>query len=983
MDELTNDVASLQIAPNGITNSASSTTDQVNRILLPTLGSSDSKKKDKKHTRKKHPGSQRHGEDEGEIDECFAAQASEGSRSLKGKAPNKARNKHRNSKENPSNKSRSHGDVHNTPKSPSAKRKNGDNRQPHKGNNNSNRGSNSHRVNNSQKHALHFETYITEQEGVRKLKAGEVFVGKLRINQKNYREAYVPVAALDGDVLLPSQHHRNRALHGDEVMIELLPRDEWRPLKADFANAMILTETEERQLTDDAKEYPSEFLRKTGRVLRIEREVHNRIVIGVFMPLNGPRVDQGHFGFRPLDTKVPRLMIPVDTAPTDLINADSKELTEKYKTQLFSAKIREWHKKSMMAIGELGENLGENGDVDAETKALLVQYAVETAPFSDEAIACLPPTPWSIPAEEYETRTDLRHERVFTIDPATAMDLDDALSIKRSDDGGFIVGVHIADVTFFVKADTALDAEAERRATTVYLVQRNYPMLPRLLCEQLCSLNPGVERLAFSVFWRMDVHGKVLDTWFARSIIKSCIKMSYEDAQLCISKDAAGNTFEGIAAEIPEVSGDHTAMECAEDVILLNNLALQMRKRRFNNGSLKLDNVKLMFRLDESGLPEDFRTYEQKDSNRLVEEFMLLANCSVARQLHDKLPSHAFLRRQLGPDEKQISKAVAALAACGVVIEGRSSAKIHESLMRMAKEEIRKKETKQVTYDLNNEAAKKTVVQFLTKPMKLAEYICEGAAVKKAYAVELQKAVILDKNTPQEDKPVYDFDEMTVDEIKELLENRGEKMHHNEVVMNTTRHYALAMPLYTHFTSPIRRYADVVVHRMLWSTLIQSSEKLRSPAVLANIAKHCNEQKQASKSAQEQSDKIFLCSLLRVRGGMRKEAVVVGVLDAAFDVYIPDFGIEQRVHFDKLDGLREDLVNFSKQSKVLELHWGPNVPAIHFIGMTEDTGVQTIHMFSRIYVLVESDNTIVPVTLKVTPVRYKDESSIANPSLEL
>lgn len=192
----------------------------------------------------------------------------------------------------------------------------------------------------------------------------------------------------------------------------------------------------------------------------------------------------------------------------------------------------------MHPFGTLVEELGPIGDIEVETSALLKDCNFPTEDFSDNVLKCLPPVPWtcvtpifvklpnlssllsSVPDREFEVRKDLRGERVFTIDPETAKDLDDALSIKLNEDGTYDVGVHVADVSYFVKPNTALDRDARKRATSVYLVQRTVPMLPPTLSEQLCSLLPGEERLAFSVIFTMTKEAKVLKKWFGRTVVK-------------------------------------------------------------------------------------------------------------------------------------------------------------------------------------------------------------------------------------------------------------------------------------------------------------------------------------------------------------------------------------------------------------------------------------------------------------------------------
>jgi protein SSD1 len=212
-------------------------------------------------------------------------------------------------------------------------------------------------------------------------------------------------------------------------------------------------------------------------------------------------------------------------------------------------------------------------------------------------------------------RADLRKERIFSIDPPTARDLDDAVSIKALIDGTYELGVHIADVSYFVSPGTEVDAEAYNRATSVYLVQKVIPMLPRLLCEELCSLNPGVDRLAFSVFWNIDSDAKIIgEPRFTRSVINSCAKLWYDHAQAVI-EDRDWNQVNPVT-----LTGDWTDDQVHEDIRLLHKLSLILRARRYEGGALTLNSIKLWFKLDEVGNPVNSGTYEQKDANRLIEE---------------------------------------------------------------------------------------------------------------------------------------------------------------------------------------------------------------------------------------------------------------------------------------------------------------------------------------------------------------------------
>lgn len=238
----------------------------------------------------------------------------------------------------------------------------------------------------------------------------------------------------------------------------------------------------------------------------------------------------------------------------------------------------------------------------------------------------------SIPEREFEVRKDLRGERVFTIDPSTAKDLDDALSLHKNDDGTYDVGVHIADVSYFVKPNTALDRDARKKATSVYLVQRAVPMLPPTLSEQLCSLVAGQERLAFSVVFTITGDGFVTKKWFGKTVIKyvhshyfiillkqhcrSGAQLSYEQVQ---------SVLEGRGLGSAPVALEHEAVDIEHDIEILDGLAQKLSARRAQAGCLSMDSSRMTFELDEKGLPTDCSSAERFDANKLVEEVNLYA----------------------------------------------------------------------------------------------------------------------------------------------------------------------------------------------------------------------------------------------------------------------------------------------------------------------------------------------------------------------
>jgi DIS3-like exonuclease 2 len=492
--------------------------------------------------------------------------------------------------------------------------------------------------------------------------------------------------------------------------------------------------------------------------------------------------------------------------------------------------------------------------------------------FTPEVLACLPAVPWSISQADVAQRRDLRSLRIFSIDPPTARDLDDALSIEELPNGLFRIGVHIADVSHFVTPSTPLDEEAAVRSTSVYLVDRVIPMLPRLLCEELCSLNPGVDRLAFSIIWEMDSTGEIQSTWTGKTIICSCGKLSYPQVQELIDGTA---TPEGAPATGVQLHGTaHSWADVASDALKLHSVASEMRRKRFEvDGALRLDNVRLYFELDDEGKAVEYGAYQQKESNRLVEEFMLAANMTAARIISSAFPDRALLRRHVPPNStklQELSSTVARLLPNAPVLDVSSAGTLQVSLAALRE-------------SVGREVAE-VVTLMCTKPMQLAQYFCTGDYIDETSA---------------------------------------------------WRHYALAVGHYTHFTSPIRRYPDVLVHRLLQAALDKEKDdkvgdssketSLLEGDKVAEIALHANERKAAAKAAQDGALKLYLASLLLDRPEVFK-GVVIGLGGSRFfDVYIPALGIDVRVHTDRIlkGGDAALNLNWSDETKILNIDVAP------------------------------------------------------------
>ncbi|TPX69416.1 hypothetical protein SpCBS45565_g02427 [Spizellomyces sp. 'palustris'] len=702
-----------------------------------------------------------------------------------------------------------------------------------------------------------YEEYLTSAQVADGLKDGTLKLGSLRINKRNRYDSYVTVNDDEQDIYICGMKNRNRAFEGDVVVVKLL---EGQDLQKEVNGEKYRRErrrksNQERQAKCDvvAEGYSSEGElpededidgenRVYGKVVYISERRQDRSFAGT-LQFDSPitQMRERHVNrdrppkivwFKPSDKRVALLAIPLEHAPKDFLQDPVA-----YQNILFKATVLRWPASSQHPFGVVTGTLGQMGEISIETDALLVDAGVTWDAFSDEVLACLPSVPWSIPQEEYSKRRDLRSERIFSIDPQTARDLDDAVSVKPLGDGTFEVGVHIADVTHFVRPGTALDKEARHRATTVYLVRKAIPMLPRLLCEELCSLNPGVERLAFSVIWKMNSSAIGIGTpWFGRTIIKSCAKLSYDHAQRLID----GKDWEGLPQV--EINGSTTIEDIKGDVLRLYEFSKMMRRRRFENGALSIQNAKLWFAIDDYGNPVSTGVYEIKDSNKLIEEFMLLANMAVAQKISSRFSNSALLRNHRKPLKKSMDEFVAFAAKLGYTIDSSTSASL------------------QTSFESIPHAFQRSVLQQLCiKPMQRAKYFCTGA-----------------------------------------------------VDITNWHHYALSVPLYTHFTSPIRRYCDVMVHRMLEAAIENDEYDVYHTKEVALVAKQCNDRKDASKDAQEASQKLFLCAYLKrlcekeavnatqsnqtsAKDGIFAEAIVYNVGTRGFDVLVPKYGLEKRI----------------------------------------------------------------------------------------
>uniref|UniRef100_A0A8I3PWW3 DIS3-like exonuclease 2 n=1 Tax=Canis lupus familiaris TaxID=9615 RepID=A0A8I3PWW3_CANLF len=755
-----------------------------------------------------------------------------------------------------------------------------------------------------------FETYMSKEDVSEGLKRGTLI-------QDGDRDIFI-----DGVVA------RNRALNGDLVVVKLLPEEQWKVIKPESSDKetegayeldlpeelcgshlpqqsmkgyndspdviieaqfddsdsedghsstqnvlvdgvkklsvcvhdkgkedadALVTKEESTSTSQDTRASPEKSLQRSAKVVYISEKKHSRAATGFLKLLadKNSELFRKYALFSPSDHRVPRIYVPLKDCPQDFVTRPKD-----YANTLFICRIVDWKEDSNFALGQLAKSLGQAGEIEPETEGILTEYGVDFSDFSSEVLDCLPQgLPWTIPPEEFSKRRDLRKDCIFTIDPSTARDLDDALSCKPLADGNFEVGVHIADVSYFVPEGSPLDKVAAERATSVYLVQKVVPMLPRLLCEELCSLHPMSDKLTFSVIWTLTPEGKILGEWFGRTIIRSCTKLSYEHAQSMIESPTEKIPEE----ELPPISPEHTSEEVHRAVLNLHKIAKELRKQRFVDGALRLDQLKLAFTLDhETGLPQGCHIYEYRDSNKLVEEFMLLANMAVAHKTHRTFPERALLRRHPPPQTKMLNDLMEFCDQMGLPMDFSSAGALNKSL------------TETFGDDKYSLARKEVLTNMCSRPMQMALYFCSG-----------------------------------------VLQDQAQ-----------FRHYALNVPLYTHFTSPIRRFADVLVHRLLAAALGYRELPDMEPDTLQKQADHCNDRRMASKRVQELSTGLFFAILVKESGPLESEAMVLGVLNQAFDVLVLRYGVQKRIYCNALPLRSHHFQRVGKKPE-LTLVWEP------------------------------------------------------------
>ena len=596
-------------------------------------------------------------------------------------------------------------------------------------------------------------------------------VGQMLMSKEGY--GFVRVEGREDDIYIPARKMRG-ALNGDTVAI----------LAASGVSA-----SKKREGRGGSAE---------GEVLRV-LERSKKPYVGILQIIGGKAWVIIESRVMPYDVQV----------PLESVNAEDEG-------KKVAVLVNRWERRDDAPWGEIVDVLGMPGENNTEMHAILAEYGLPYK-FPDAVERAAATIPVEITPDEIARRRDFRDICTFTIDPADAKDFDDALSFRTLESGNFEVGVHIADVTHYVRPGDILDKEAYERGTSVYLVDRTVPMLPEVLSNNLCSLREGEEKLTFSAVFEMNAKAKVIKRWFGRTVIKSNKRFSYEQAQEIIEAAAAGQAVQ------PEVR---------QAVLQLHKLASILRAKRFAEGSISFERPEMKVIVDSNGKPLDVVEKITKEANWLIEEFMLLANREVAyyvtKSLKSKAPTFVY--------------------------------RIHET---------------------PNEEKIKSLSDFV----KNFGYKFTPSKNPREIATELNTLMDESKGRPE-------------NSAISILALRS--MARAEYSTDNVGHYGLGFDYYTHFTSPIRRYPDMMVHRLLARYMDKGRSEKKQ--LFEQMCQHASAREQLATEAERASIKYKTVEFMQDKLGKEYDGTISGITEWGLYVQIEPTKVEGMVALRDIKG---------------------------------------------------------------------------------